>query len=134
MIFRRRKFPLPKFPITIRQAFEGWCEELSVERIEMLQRELIAAVEAMRTRDDAQAGRLNIAFVEALRDRSELLLSRYAEFTPAQRKLAIGAIRYFVSPDDPVCDTTFASGLDDDVRVMNHVLEELGLVEFVIRR
>jgi hypothetical protein len=54
-------------------------------------------------------------------------LEKYAEHSPAEQALIIGAVRYFAVADDPFDDATFASGFFDDIKVMNHVLERLGM-------
>lgn len=60
--------------------------------------------------------------------RSKFLLEHYSEFKPAQQPLIIGAVYYFALDKDASPDTEFATGFDDDAQVMNHVLEELGVV------
>lgn len=47
-------------------------------------------------------------------------------FSPDQQRLVVGAARYFVSQDDEYPDTDTILGLDDDVSVFNHVIEQLG--------
>ena len=49
-----------------------------------------------------------------------------------ERPKIAGAVRYFVAGDDPFDDSIFASGLFDDQRIVNHVLEELGLNEHFV--
>ncbi|MEZ4752837.1 MAG: hypothetical protein R3A13_00780 [Bdellovibrionota bacterium] len=55
----------------------------------------------------------------------------YEDFSINKSKI-VGAVRYFAVAEDPFPDETFASGFDDDARVLNHVLEELGLEEYYI--
>lgn len=130
-LFRRVKHPLPKVPASIRQMFRSFCEALPVDQLPTLRRELETAVKAMLHEGGARIQQ-NTPTIQALKERSELLLARYEQFGETERKLAIGAIRYFLNPDDPFPEEAFASGFDDDVRVMNHVLEAVGCIDQVI--
>jgi hypothetical protein len=55
------------------------------------------------------------------------LLDRYSEFAAYEQSLIVGAVRYFAIADDPFDDETFATGFYDDMRVMNYVMEEIGV-------
>ena len=48
------------------------------------------------------------------------------------RSAVVGAARYFVSENDEVPDAHSCTGLDDDVRVFNHVVALLGRVDLRI--
>jgi uncharacterized membrane protein YkvA (DUF1232 family) len=111
--------------------FRSFCEALPVDQLPSLRRELETAVKAMLHEGGARIQQ-NTPTIQALKERSELLLARYEQFGETERKLAIGAIRYFLNPDDPFPEEAFASGFDDDVRVMNHVLEAVGCIDQVI--
>lgn len=81
-----------------------------------------------KTRDDAQtSNRIDLPTAEEVAARCRLLLEHYEEFSPKEKALVAGAVRYFVVEDDPFSDDVFASGFDDDARVVNHVLELLGI-------
>jgi hypothetical protein len=47
--------------------------------------------------------------------------------------MIVGAIRYFACIDDALSESTYASGLVDDVRVLNHVIEELKREDLFIK-
>ena len=64
--------------------------------------------------------------LKGLAARCSFLLDQYEAVSPSKRPLIVGAVRYFAVADDPFDDETFSSGLFDDVRVVNYVLEELG--------
>jgi len=68
----------------------------------------------------------------AVRDRLERLFGLASQLPAAQRALVVGAARYFISKDDAIPDTRACTGLDDDVRIVNHVLKELGRAEWSI--
>ncbi|RMG42875.1 MAG: hypothetical protein D6719_05190 [Candidatus Dadabacteria bacterium] len=124
--FKRRKHPLPKFPPAIAPMFRQLCEALPEENIDEYKKEVEAALAAVRE-EAANNDRINLPLAEKLAERCMHLLSIYPELSEDKRALAIGAIRYFVVEEDPMSESKFAAGFDDDVKVMNHVLEELGL-------
>ncbi|MCI5066029.1 hypothetical protein MRY87_09920 [bacterium] len=132
MIFRRRRYPLPRFPQTIIPEFRSFCEELPEERVAEFFPELDRCVEHFRALAEG-APLLNLNTVERLADVCRELLRLYPECSPKERRLIVGAVRYFASTDDAVSETAFASGLDDDVQVVNHVVEELGRDELLLR-
>ena len=63
-------------------------------------------------------------------------LDRLLELAPSlsaeQRRLVVGAARYFVSDDDARPDLEGVLGLDDDVLVFNWVVGELGLGDMML--
>lgn len=125
MLFRRRKHKLPSFPPEAARTFKKLCEALPVETVPQLRDEVRAAYEQIM---DLSVERplIDTKLVRELYDRSLMLLEVYDRLATDQRSLVIGALRYFASAEDGFSDTYFASGYDDDVRVMNYVLEELG--------
>jgi hypothetical protein len=62
-----------------------------------------------------------------LADICNYLLDRYNDYPEKLKKLIIGAVRYVAISDDPFDDGTFATGFFDDMRIVNHVLEKLGI-------
>ena len=50
----------------------------------------------------------------------------------AQRRLILGATRYFISSSDHRPDTQDAMGLDDDLLVLNYVVTAIGRPELVV--
>jgi hypothetical protein len=127
MIFgRRTQHPLPKVPANIRSTFRNMCELLSLDEIAELEQLVEEAIQ--KTRSDAeQSPRIDVKLAEEIVTRCRLLLEHYEEFSEAERRLVVGAVRYFALDEDPFSDDIFASGFDDDARVMNHVLEQLGI-------
>ena len=63
---------------------------------------------------------------QQLAGRSRQLLERWDQLPVAERHLAQAAIRYFVIAENVEADFDIG-GLDDDKRIMNAVLEHLGL-------
>ena len=126
MVFARKKHPLPKFPPSVASTFKSLCEALPVEEIEKYRQELKVEVENLRSAA-AENPMIDMQTAQQLVDWGEALLNRYQEFNDRQRELIVGAIRYFLLVDDAVSADTFATGMEDDAKVMNHVLEELGV-------
>lgn len=127
MFFRRRsRHPLPKFPGTVADAFHTLCREIGVEQLDEVRTEIEKTITALRERVGEKPN-LNLPMAEEIAARCFLLLDRYPNSNPEERRLIVGAISYFVIDDDCADDDAFATGFDDDARVMNHVLERLGI-------
>jgi len=129
---KRRKHPLPRFPADVVSTFEQLCEALPVERVKELEPEVDLC---MKNFEEAASDHphMNLTLARQIADRCRMLLSKYSEFSESERALVIGAVRYFAIAEDALSETTFASGFHDDARVLNYVLEELGMVEFCLR-
>lgn len=126
MIFKRKQHKLPKFPPSIIPTFKSLCEALPAEKVASYRDEV--GTELERVKEAAQENPIiSVRIAEALAERCYLLLDHYEQLGTAQRALAVGAIRYFALSKDAVSEEHFASGFDDDVKVLNHVLEELGI-------
>lgn len=125
---KKQKYPLPPPPSSISATFAQLCMGYSADEVQ----QLIGLVESADRRfTDAALDYLgpDLSLVKQLLGRSRLLLMDYAGYSPQHQSLIIGAVRYFVLRSDAFPDSTPIVGLDDDVLVMNHVLEELGLVD-----
>jgi len=130
--FKKRKHPLPKFPADVAPTFERLCEALPVERVKELEPEVDLC---MKNFEDAAADypHMNLTLARQIADRCRTLLSKYPELSESERAMVIGAVRYFAISEDALSETTFASGFHDDARVINYVLEELGMAELCLR-
>lgn len=122
---------LPRFPEALIPTFRRLCEPLPVDMIAELQRDFEGAVRETASRAQANP-RIDKRRLEQVAERCRLMMQRYEEFSTEQRALIIGAVRYFALVDDVLADDTFASGLDDDAKVVNYVLEELGVEDCFI--
>jgi len=128
MVFgKKSKHPLPKFPPDVAAAFKAMCETLTDENKLRELREAVAKALLEMRRQARKNPHIDLDGAEALVDRCFFLLDHYAEYPPDLQALIIGAVRYFAVGDDPFDDEGFASGLFDDVKVMNYVLEKLGI-------
>lgn len=129
--FRRRQHRLPKFPPKIIPLFRGLCAHLGVDELDDLRREFDAAWSRKLSEMNGNIG-FDSKTANELRQRCQILMDAYDQLPEAHRRLAIGAIRYCVATEDALSDEFFASGQRDDVKIMNHVLEEVGLIDAVI--
>ncbi|MDC0358273.1 hypothetical protein OAO01_05595 [Oligoflexia bacterium] len=127
MFFRKKKqYPLPKFPDTVIPTFRNMCEALPVEKLDELKAELDVCVD--RLEDAARNNsNLNISLARQIAQRCDYLIQQYPGYARKKQELVIGAVHYFAIADDPFPEEEFATGFDDDARVMNHVLEALGI-------
>jgi len=130
-MFRRRRYELPKFPPHVIPSFRRLCAAKDSADVPEIKIRLEAAVHELKMEAQSK-GLLDQHIIEALYNSATFLLEHYEEFNKKQQALLIGAVYYFGLSDDPSPDTSFATGLDDDVAVMNYVLEELGVEGFFI--
>lgn len=126
MVFRRAKYKLPKFPPDVAPTFKKLCESLSDEAAASLKEEVAKALQGLE-QQRAENQFLDFGKAEALAEVCNMLLDHYSEFSAAEKALVIGAVRYFAISEDPLPEEHFATGFDDDIQVMNHVLEQLGI-------
>lgn len=132
MLFRRRKYPLPKFPVQVIPQFRAFCEELPDERVAEFLPEVQECIAHFHELSQ-EFPILDMKRIERIGEVCTELLRMYPECTPRHKKMIVGAIRYFASIDDALSETTYASGLDDDIRVLNHVIEEVKREDLFIR-
>ena len=131
MIFRRKQHKLPKFPPNIRQLFYSLCEPLPVEQVGIYHKEVDQAL-AQILESARENELIDADLARQLADRCHMLLDVYTQFGRAQQSLIVGAIRYFAHEEDALSEEHFASGFNDDARVMNFVMDELGIEDYFI--
>jgi len=111
--------------------FVGLCETLRSDDLRALRAQVAAyllQLEQQQSRSELIA--LDLAVL--LTDRLDRLCELAPELSDEQQALVVGAARYFISQDDAIPDTRACTGLDDDVRIVNHVLRQLGRTEWLI--
>lgn len=128
-MFKHRKHPLPSFPEGIKLKFYDLCELLDEEDLKILRLELGKHVADLLTREKVKYDKES---VKSIYDRALMLLDCYKSRNSKDKKSIIGAIRYFAVAEDLVSDEIFSTGLNDDIKIMNYVLEELGFGEYAI--
>ena len=128
MFFKRRAHPLPKFPPKLIPTFRKLCVAIAQDEIPALQHRM----EEMFV-EDREENRDNPLYDARLsrhiEDRCRLLLHMYGEVSTRHRALILGAVRYCVATGDAMPDEHFATGKEDDARILNHVLEEIGITD-----
>lgn len=132
MVLRRAtKYPLPNFPSAARPTFESLCQPITDDGIGPLRAKVDSALQAIVQR--ARHFTVDLYMAKEVANRCHLLLDQYHGRSDEERALIAGAVRYFAVADDPLPDTVFATGLDDDAKIVNHVLERLGIEGHFIR-
>ena len=125
-MFRRRQHRLPKFPPDAEANFHRLCRELPASDVPSLLESLRRCVDEILLEAKHNA-LIQPPLIEALNSSAKFLLEQYEQFSVAQRRLIIGAVYYFAMNEDGSPDSALATGFDDDVRIMNYGLEELGV-------
>ena len=129
MIFwsrKKRRYPLPKFPDTVIPTFRGLCEVVHPDSLDELYA-AIAHTERVIAQEAEEDEGLDVETYQDLIEACKFLLDQYENVDDKGRAAIVGAVRYFVVGDDPFHDSIFATGLYDDQRIINYVLEELGI-------
>lgn len=126
MFWKKRLHKLPKFPATVAQTFKVLCETLDDAGIEELRTAVTANLNDVVQKSSSNET-MDPDAARALADCCYFLLDQYPEFDARQQSLIVGAVRYFAIADDPFDDETFATGFYDDMRVLNYVMEEVGI-------
>lgn len=127
------KLPAMTLNQDLSQALARFCTAPVPGDLSELSLELEHKVECLREKFAEAYMGPDLRVVDELAKRARLLISRYPELPEAQRIMASGAVRYFIASRDVIPDGKPLMGLDDDTAVMNHVLQECGLGDFVIR-
>lgn len=118
------QFPSPLSP-ALNRVFAPLCEALPPDEAARLKPAMAAhIVEIHHTLRPDEFVDLS----QALRMAAILgeLLDGYASYTEPQRRLLVGAARYFVQSQDVEADTASVMGFDDDMEVLNYVLLAIG--------
>jgi uncharacterized membrane protein YkvA (DUF1232 family) len=61
------------------------------------------------------------------------VLFRSQSFSKNQQALIVGGVRYFTLDDDLISDAAFFTGFDDDAKILNYVLAQIGVNDRFIR-
>lgn len=131
MGFFSRKHKLPRFPATLIPTFRRLCEPLPVSALQQVRTDFDQCLATLESMAESNP-RISRPLLNEISERARMLLARYEEFSGEQRALIIGALRYFAIVADTLPDDKFSSGLDDDAKVFNYVLETLGIEDCYI--
>lgn len=121
-----KRYPLPKFPASIASTFKRLCIPFSDQQYSDFLDRVVPALNPIRD-SGTQANESQGQFRAALLRAADKLIAEGGTADLKRRTLIVGALSYLVVDDDPVPDSAFRTGLYDDAKVLNHVLEELGI-------
>jgi len=118
-------------PPAAQSLFESLCDgtgEIDVDGLRLRVQQHLDEIRRAAQRNEL----LPLDVAERLAAALEVLLKQAARLSPAHRRLAIGAARYFCSEHDHIRDTTSVLGLDDDIAVFNHAVRQMGRGDLVL--
>jgi len=101
------------------------CEGLTVDRAEALSGSIdpyLESVEASLSHNEF----LDIELARRIAAACRLLLQRYPEMDGPYQSAVVGAVRYFIDPDDADHDVDSVLGFEDDAQVVNYVISLTG--------
>jgi len=125
---KKRTYKLPKFPPDVIPTFRSLCESLEHETLLELKPNIDSALGQIHELAEKNNA-VNAPLAEAVADRCHLLIDIYNDYSAEEQALIVGAVRYFAIVDDGYSAASFATGLHDDAKVINYVLEEIGVVD-----
>lgn len=131
VIFSKKQHNLPTYPKTIKKMFKEYCVNVDKEQLDMIREKVSEELSDAQKRID-NGGLHDLKMAQEIANRCYYLLDNYYNFSSSEQKLIIGAVCYFAICDDPISEEIFASGYDDDAKVMNYVLEELDINDMFI--
>lgn len=123
---QKSRYSLPPSPAEVTVTLEKFCRSPIDLPIADLKKHVDSALERLQVYTHSVLGpNLNIA--HELAERCHYLLDHYDTYSSDKQALIRGAVRYFVVQHDARDDTLPAVGFDDDIRVINFVLDKLGI-------
>lgn len=117
-----------RFEYRVDRVFAPLCATIPPDQIPELQKQVRGHVDRVR-RSLERNEFLDVATAERIAEILAQLLDTYESYPTDHQALIAGAARYFVQSQDAEPDTASLLGFDDDVTVLNHVLEQIGLGE-----
>lgn len=117
---------LPLFPPGVVSAFRSLCQILPDSELPKLREMLTSSLDSfMKVAEDKPL--LDVQGAKQIYEVCNYLLDIYPDSSSHQKSLIIGAIRYCVIDQDIFDDTVYVTGLFDDKKVINFVLESLNI-------
>ena len=126
--FSRSKYPLPKFPPNAIPLFHSYCEVLSPADFATIREEANACLKERYEDPNAEE-----AVLDQIRKACDALMDAYKNVDDQGKRLIVGVLRYCCISEDAMSDELFAAGYIDDCKIINHVLEKLGIAGCYIR-
>jgi uncharacterized membrane protein YkvA (DUF1232 family) len=131
-MFFKKSHKLPKFPDGAADLFRSLCKTLSEEEVGLLAEQLHDAYGKMVEQID-NSPHMNVRRLEEVYSVASYLMDHYSSFSKDQQALIVGGVRYFALDDDLVSDVAFYTGFDDDAKILNYVLAQIGVNDRFIR-
>jgi hypothetical protein len=119
--------PLPETPTDLRPLFERLCQAYNPDQLPQLKAGVAHALRRMAGSVVQDYLGPDCSRAAEIAQRLSYLIDNCKSFPPESQHLVIGAIAYFMLQRDSLPDLTPIVGLDDDCRVVNYVLEQLGV-------
>jgi len=126
-----KKIELPGTPSEVATTFLNLCRSFPLEAIPQLTQAVSATVDKFDQTKDSYLGP-DIHIVHLISEQINFLLDNYQNYSDEQQQLIVGAVRFFIIEKDCIPDYTPITGLDDDLKVLNYVLGQLGLQDRII--
>jgi len=131
-MFLKKSHKLPKFPDGAADMFRSLCKTLSKDEAELLAEQLHDAYARMLAQSGSSP-HMNVRRLEEVYSVASYLMEHYPSFSKDQQALIVGGVRYFALDDDLVSDAAFFTGFDDDAKILNYVLAQIGVNDRFIR-
>lgn len=125
---KKKMHPLPQFPPGIIPTFNRFCEVLPNEEFEELKREVLKCLQ-----DAAVDPRADVKLQRQISAACMTLIDAYEGADERNKALIVGALRYNALSEDALSEKSFAAGYYDDTKVLNHVMEAVGISGKFIR-
>ncbi len=126
MFGKKLKHPLPKFPPAVAPTFQSLCQNIVEAEVVDLAHAIDRRIKEIRVQAKAHK-MVDLEMAEAIAKSCRALVSVFGKRSEPERALIVGAVCYFAIAEDALPDESFASGLSDDAKVVNYVLEQLGI-------
>jgi hypothetical protein len=120
--------PLFKIGLTpdLQSQFESLCCLPSETDLPLLKKQITAHIKKIHLALESNEF-LNINIAKQAANILIELLDNIGNYSEVNQRLLVGAAKYFVLEEDQEPDTKSPLGLDDDIKVLNHVLGKLGI-------
>jgi uncharacterized membrane protein YkvA (DUF1232 family) len=127
-----KRFPVPVYPPSIGETFSALCESINPHTpLHHLEAELVCYKERiLKSKERLAPYHLKTGL--ALYDRALAILKPMELYSQEHRILVIAAVTYVVRRQDGIDDQRPVVGFEDDVKIINHVLEELEMFSYFI--
>ena len=128
MTSTRWKHTLPMGEGSIGERFKTLCIQFDAQQVHAA-REHVRHLLVDLAKIDHPLFHQNLRAAVWLAESSMRLIERFESMSGDHQRLAIGAIRYFLIRNDSVQDMRPELGFADDCLVMQHSLEQLGMLQ-----